>query len=150
MKVYVDSESRIKAVGSTEDTSLMELTINDDDNPFSDWSVAKICCYKVTVSDGFVTMFTPYRPSSSLDYIDSLGNDIAIKESQITELDNTVTNLNTQVEELNTEITTKDTQISELNTEVTDLNTQVSELTEEVAVNADKAEAFDILIGGAE
>lgn len=74
MKVYVDSENRIHDVGSTTDTSLTELVINDNDNPFATWSKAKICCYKVNVVDGYVTMFTPYRPSSTLDYIDEIGH----------------------------------------------------------------------------
>ena len=54
MKVYVDNEQKIRAVNSTDDTSLTELIINDETNPFKDWSEAKICCYKVTVSKGFV------------------------------------------------------------------------------------------------
>lgn len=94
MKVYVDSESRIKALDNTTDETLTELIIDDATNPFADWSKAKICSYKCTVQDGIVTMFTPYRASSTLDYIDEVGH----------EADN----------------------------------------------NADKAQAFDILIGGAD
>ncbi len=75
MKVYVDSENRIKAVESTTDETLTELIIDDATNPFVDWSKAKICCYKVTVEDGIVTMFTPYRPSSALEYVDKVGHD---------------------------------------------------------------------------
>lgn len=73
MKVFVDSENRIHDVGSTQDTSLTELVINDSTNPFKDWSIAKICCYKVNVSDGVVTMYTPYVPSSLIAHIDQLG-----------------------------------------------------------------------------
>lgn len=76
MKVYVDSENRIKAVDSTTDTSLTELTINDETNPFKDWSIAKICCYKVTVVDGIVTMMTPYADSRMIEHIDQLGNQV--------------------------------------------------------------------------
>ncbi len=94
MKVYVDSESRIKAVDKTTDVTLTELIIDDINNPFADWSKAKICSYKCTVQDGVVTMFTPYRACSTLDYIDEIGH--------------------------------------------------------EADDNADKAEAFDIMIGGAE
>lgn len=94
MKVYVDSENRIKAVDSTKDETLTELVIDDADNPFKDWSKAKICSYRCTVHDGIVTMFTPYRASSELEYIDQIGH--------------------------------------------------------EADDNADKAEAFDIMIGGAE
>jgi hypothetical protein len=75
MKVYVDLDNKIRDVGSTTDTSLTELTINDEDNPFKGWSKAKICCYMVTVADGVVTMMTPYRSSSTLDFIDEIGKD---------------------------------------------------------------------------
>lgn len=76
MKVYVDSESKIRDVGSTKDTSLTELTINDEGNPFKGWSKAKICCYMVTVVDGVVTMMTPYVDSKLLDTIDMMGHQI--------------------------------------------------------------------------
>ena len=73
MKVFVDSENRIRDVGTTSDLTLTELDINDEDNPFEGWSQAKICSYKVNVTEGVVTMFTPYRMSSDLDYIDEIG-----------------------------------------------------------------------------
>ena len=51
MKVYVDSENKIRAVGTTTDTSLTEVFIDEtaDTFPFKGWSTAKICCYKVSV-----------------------------------------------------------------------------------------------------
>ena len=73
MKVFVDSENRIRDVGTTSDLTLTELDINDEDNPFNGWSTAKICAYKCTVSEGRVTMLTPYHLSSELDYIDEIG-----------------------------------------------------------------------------
>lgn len=96
MILYVDSENKVRAVNSTTDTSLTPLYVDEtaDLFPFKGWSIAKICCYKVTVQDGIVTMFTPYRPSSALEYIDEIGH--------------------------------------------------------EADDNADKAQAFDIMIGGAE
>ena len=78
MLVYVDSESRIKAVGTTTDTTLTELYINENDDsfPFKGWSTAKICCYKVTVQDGIITMMTPYVDSRILDFVDDIGKRI--------------------------------------------------------------------------
>ena len=73
MKVFVDGESRIQDVGTTSDPELTELEINDEDNPFKEWSQAKICSYKIEVKEGVVTMYTPYRMSSDLDYIDEIG-----------------------------------------------------------------------------
>jgi hypothetical protein len=76
MIVFVDSDSKIRAVGKTNDASLTPLYISDEDNPFKGWSKAKICCYKVTVSDGHVTMMTPYVDSRMLDQIDLMGHAI--------------------------------------------------------------------------
>ena len=59
MKVYVDSENRIKAVDSTKDETLTELVIDDADNPFKDWSKAKICSYKCTVQCSHLTELHP-------------------------------------------------------------------------------------------
>ena len=77
MIVFVDSEGRIKAVGKTTDTSLTPLEILDTEeaNPFIGLSKARICCYKVTVTDGRVTMCTPYVDSRIIDQIDILGHE---------------------------------------------------------------------------
>ena len=78
MKVYVDSENKIRAVGTTTDTSLTEVFIDEtaDSFPFKGWSTAKICCYKVNVVDGIVTMMTPYVDSRLLDMVDTMGHQI--------------------------------------------------------------------------
>lgn len=52
MIVFTDNEGRIKDVGTTTDETLIPHEINDTDNPFKGWSVAKICCYKVQVNNG--------------------------------------------------------------------------------------------------
>lgn len=77
MILYVDSESKVRAVNSTTDTSLTPLYVdeNNEQFPFKGWSTAKICCYKVNVADGVVTMMTPYRDSTTLDFIDEVGHD---------------------------------------------------------------------------
>ena len=76
MIVYVNANSEIKAVGSSSDASLTALHINDDANPFNGWSTAKICCYKVAVQDGYVTMMTPYVDSVLMEHIDMLGRQV--------------------------------------------------------------------------
>lgn len=76
MIVFVDSDSKIRAVGKTSDESLTPLFINDEDNPFAGWSKAKICCYMVSVSNGVVTMYTPYVDSRLLDQIDMMGHQV--------------------------------------------------------------------------
>lgn len=77
MILYVDSENKIRAVDRTTDETLTPLYVNEEYDlfPFKGWSTAKICCYKVTVQDGFVTMMTPYRDSRTLDFIDEVGKD---------------------------------------------------------------------------
>lgn len=78
MIVFVDSESKIRAVNKTTDENLTPLFIDETNEmyPFKGWSVAKICCYKVSVQNGVVTMYTPYVDSRLLDQIDMMGHSI--------------------------------------------------------------------------
>lgn len=78
MILYVDSENKVRAVNSTTDTSLTPLYVdeNNDMFPFKGWSTARICCYMVNVSDGVVTMMTPYVDSRMLESIDAMGHSI--------------------------------------------------------------------------
>jgi len=78
MILYVDSENKVRAVNSTTDTSLTPLYVdeNNEQFPFKGWSVAKICCYMVNVSDGIVTMMTPYVDSRCLEFVDQMGHQI--------------------------------------------------------------------------
>ena len=73
MKIYVNDRNEIKDVHSTNDTTLTEIIINDDGNPFKDWSIAKICCYRVVVREGVVCMYTPYVNSLIVEHLDRLG-----------------------------------------------------------------------------
>lgn len=81
MTVYVDSESKIRAVGTTSDETLAPLEVTD--GTFEGWTPAKICCYKVQVSDGQVTMMTPYIDSRLIDTIDMLGRQDMQRQSDI-------------------------------------------------------------------
>jgi len=76
MIVFVNDKAEIHDVGTTNDPTLTGLFIKDEGNPFKDWSVAKICCYKVSVSGGIVTMYTPYVDSNSIPHIDQLGRQV--------------------------------------------------------------------------
>lgn len=74
MILYVNSNNEVKDVDITNDEKLIPLEVNDDEfNPFKDWSVAKICCFQVEVTDGYVMMFTPYVDSRLIEHIDKLG-----------------------------------------------------------------------------
>lgn len=83
MIVFTDQEGCIKDVNTTSDTSLIEVRINDEENPFKNWSIAKICCYRVTVQDGIVTMMTPYVDSRLIEHIDELGKENYVNSANI-------------------------------------------------------------------
>lgn len=71
MTVYVNDRNEIHDVGSTTDPTLTPIEVTD--GSLDDMSEALICCYRVTVEDGVVTMRTPYVPSTVLESIDRLG-----------------------------------------------------------------------------
>ena len=87
MILYVNENNEIKDVNVTSDPSLIPLQVDDnEENPFATWSVAKICCYKVEVNDGVVTMMTPYIDSRLLEHIDQLGKESDLNASDASDL----------------------------------------------------------------
>lgn len=87
MILYVNDRNEIKDVHSTNDTSLMKIIINDEENPFKDWSIAKICCYRVDVREGVVCMMTPYVNSLIIEHLDRLGEQNGQTEETVTNLE---------------------------------------------------------------
>lgn len=108
MILYIDTENRIKDVDTTSDSSLTPIEV--EETPFDGWSVAKICCYKVYLSQipiypepekseeeeeevepepiGYKTVisgFTPYVDSRLIEHIDALGNGHEDNASKISE-----------------------------------------------------------------
>lgn len=74
MIVYVNENVEIHDVGTTTDPDLTAVEILDDEeNPFTGWSDAKICCYRVEVVEGHVVMFTPYVDTRLIPFIDKYG-----------------------------------------------------------------------------
>lgn len=73
MYVSINSKNEIKEVGVSTNPNLTSVFINDKDNPFEGWSDAKICCYKVKVKDGIVTMLRPYVDNDLVEHFDALG-----------------------------------------------------------------------------
>lgn len=83
MTIYINDRNEIHDVGSTTDTTLTPVEVTD--GSFDGMSEALICCYKVNVVDGNVTMRTPYVPSTVLESIDRLGKQTeAITPKQFT------------------------------------------------------------------
>lgn len=78
MILFVNDKQEIHDVGTTADKSLSPLYADEErvSFPFKGWSIAKICCYKVSVSDGIVTMMAPYVDSNIISHIDQLGNQV--------------------------------------------------------------------------
>lgn len=84
MKVFVNEEGEIKAIHTSDDTSLQmyELDESIESYLFSDWSDARIMCYKINVTpimDGdestgkyMVTMLTPYVDSRLIEKIEDI------------------------------------------------------------------------------
>ena len=93
MKVYVNDRNEIKAVGETKSPELMELVIDDENNPFNGWSDAKICCYKVQVDEGRVVMMTPYVDSRLIEHFNGLGTDVNTLQSNVVNVDDTLCEL---------------------------------------------------------
>lgn len=93
MILYVNKKNEIRDVNITSDESLTPLEVNDDNNPFLNWSVAKICCHKVKVNEnGVITEYTPYVDSRLIEHIEKLGksdesaaSDISITQIGLTE-----------------------------------------------------------------
>ena len=78
-----NGEYEVKDVNQTNDTTLIPLLISDENNPFLTWTPAKICCYKVEVTDGIVTMFTPYVPWVVVEQIDRQGRENISLQAQV-------------------------------------------------------------------
>lgn len=85
MILYVNENNEIKDVNSTSDENLIPLEVNDNsmDNPFLSWSPSKICCHKVEVKNGIVTMYTPYIDSRIIEHIERQGQENITLQAQV-------------------------------------------------------------------
>lgn len=82
MTIFCDKDMCIRDVGvnSKQDPNLTAYEVTD--GTFDNWSNAKICCYKVNVSDGHITALTPYVDSRLIEHLDRLGNEVPKKFSK--------------------------------------------------------------------
>lgn len=71
MIVYVNKKNEIKDVNVTSDETLVAVEVPED--VFYGWSVAKICCHKLTLENGQYTGFTPYVDTKIIEHIERLG-----------------------------------------------------------------------------
>lgn len=128
MYVSVNERSEIKQVGVSTNPSLTSLFIRDDENnPFKDWTEAKICCYKVAVSNGIVMMMTPYVDSRLIEHFDRLNKidnatDESLTDTQMAMCDN--------YEDFMDYTAATDEALETGNTQITDLEMAVCDLYE--------------------
>lgn len=84
MILYVNSNNEIKDVNYTTNETLIPLEVNDDlNNPFKNWSAAKICCHKVEVENGTVLNFAPYIDSRIIEHIERQGQENINLQAQV-------------------------------------------------------------------
>ena len=81
MIIFVNDRNEIKDVNSTNDTTLKEIILSDKENPFENWSVAKICCYKVGLTPETITEVVG---TEEITYTDLEGNEVT-ETREITE-----------------------------------------------------------------
>ena len=74
MILFVNDKNEIKDVDTTKDSTLKAYEIADSDlNPFANWSVDKICCYRVGLRPETVTEVIG---TEEITYTDLEGNEV--------------------------------------------------------------------------
>ena len=115
MIVYTDNDGRIMAVETSDDPDLIPVEIIDDeDNPFDGWNAARICCYRIHVTDGHVDMMTPYVNSILIDIVDRFGTADAQTAEDIISAEQEITDQDLALLDAEQEITDLDLRIMEL------------------------------------
>ncbi|MBE5886757.1 MAG: hypothetical protein E7284_10185 [Lachnospiraceae bacterium] len=82
MKIYVNKKGEIKDVHSTTNTTLQEIEIPDDNNPFEGWSDVRICCFRAEMKNGNLD-YAPYIDTRIIDYMDRLSQQNISAQAQI-------------------------------------------------------------------
>lgn len=88
LTVFVNDRNEIKDVNVTEDENLTPIEI--DEEVFKDWSVAKICCYKLILRKGKFAGFTPYIDTRIIDHIDRLSQKATESDTRVASLEEAV------------------------------------------------------------
>lgn len=95
MKLYIDKNDVIIDVGATDDASLMEVTIDDEN--IKGWSEAKICCHAVYRDGTKVTGLYPVVSTKLIRRIDKLGKQAEAVKAQNTDTNSTVDDIMTDI-----------------------------------------------------
>ncbi len=95
MKVFINENNEIKDVNTTTDTTLTEVEIPA--GVFINWSVAKICCFKLILENGQYRGFTPYVDTKIIEHIERLGTGHENNAEQNAILQSTVDSILTDI-----------------------------------------------------
>lgn len=81
MILFVNDKQEVHAVNvnNTGDKTLTPVFVDETKKQVIDiasWSIARICCYKMAVSNGIIIMITPYVDSNSIPHYDQLGRQV--------------------------------------------------------------------------
>lgn len=90
MILYINKKGEVRDVNTTTDTSLTPVEVTEASGLFVGWSVAKICCHKVTAKEGRVTGYTPCVDPKIIEHIDRLAKQNGECDANIASLQETV------------------------------------------------------------
>ena len=81
MILFINDKLEVHAVNvnNTDNKTLTPVFVDETKKQLVDiasWSVARICCYKMGVSNGIINMITPYVDSNSISHYDQLGRQV--------------------------------------------------------------------------
>ena len=81
MILFMNDKLEVHAVNvnNTDDKNLTPVFVDETKKQLVDiasWPVARICCYKMAVSNGIINMITPYVDSNSIPHFDQLGRQV--------------------------------------------------------------------------
>ena len=82
MILYVNGENEIKDVNETNNVSLLPIEVDENVYPFNEWTIAKLCCYKIKVNDKNIIM-SPYVPWVVVEQIDRQGKENINLQAQV-------------------------------------------------------------------
>ena len=145
MILFINERNEIKDVDVTRDETLKGYEIVDDNNPFKNWDVDKICCYKVGLTPEIVTEVVDIE---EVTYTDEEGNEVT-EEREITETKETgkylvtmmtpyidsriiepIVWLREQIKSNSDDIAATDSNMLEIQTALCDLSMMLAEVTE--------------------
>lgn len=82
MILFVNDKNEIKDVGETKNPSLFPIEVDKDVYPFNEWTVAKLCCYKINANNGNIVM-TPYVAWEVVEQLERQGQENINLQAQV-------------------------------------------------------------------